>query len=144
LTSEDYLKDIKNIMNNPTAKAAIDKICEMTGGHPLSIEIIAKNTSNIYEINQMANTLGLGIVNTDEPEKRLRSLESCFDYTINRLPEEIKNLLYYLTIFKSPFPIYVAKEVLNEDARSIIELHNRGLLLQIKSENSFGEINNPE
>jgi len=144
LTSEIYLKDIKNIMNNPTAKAAVDKIYEMTGGHPLSIEIIAKNTSNIYEINQMADTLGLGIVNPNESRKRFRSLEACFDYTINRLPGSIKNLLYNLTLFKSPFPIDVAKVVLNQYTRSIIELHNRSLLLQIKSETSFGHISNPE
>ena len=107
LTKDGYLKNVDNIMRDPTAKSAIDKIFNMTGGHPLSIEIIAKNTSSIHQINQMADTLGLGIVNPNEPDKRFRSLEACFDYTINRLPNEIKKLLYALTISKSPFPIDV-------------------------------------
>ena len=144
LTSEDYLRNQENLMNNPKAKEAVDKIYEMTGGHPLSIEIIAKNTTSIFEIQEMADTLGLGIVNIDEPEKRLRSLEVCFDYTIKKLSDKIKNLLYYLTLFKSPFPIYVAKEVFNDEIKSISDLYKRSLLLEIKSENSFGEITNPD
>src|SRR6476660_1581326 len=92
----------------------------------------------------MANTLGLGIVNPNEPDKRFRSLEACFDYTINRLPEEIKKLLYALTIFKSPFPISVAEKVFNKDINSIVELFNRSLLLEIKSKTSFGQIDNPK
>ena len=121
LTSDDYLKNKENILNNPTAIAAISKIFERTGGHPLSIEIIAKNTSSIHQINQMANTLGFGIVNPNEPDKRLRSLESSFNYTISRLPSNIKKLLYSLTIFKSPFPIDVA-QIFNENVNSIIDL----------------------
>jgi len=144
LTPTRYLKDVKNIMNNPTAKAAIDKIFERTGGHPLSIEIIAKNTSNINQINQMAETLGVEKINPGEPDKRLRSLEASFNYTISRLPNNIKKLLYGLTIFKSPFPIDVAEKVFNENVESIIDLYNRSLLLEIRSETSFGEIVNPE
>jgi len=144
LTSEDFLKNQENIINNPTAKAAVDKIYEMTGGHPLSIEIIAKNTSSVFEIQEMSDTLGLGIVNIDEPNKRLRSLEACFDYTIKKLSDKIKNLLYCLTLFKSPFPIFVAKEIFDDEIKSITELYNRSLLLQIKSETSFGKIDNPE
>jgi tetratricopeptide (TPR) repeat protein len=144
LTPTRYLKDVKNIMNNPTTKAVIDKIFERTGGHPLSIEIIAKNTSNVNQINQLADTLGLEKINPGEPDKRLRSLESSFKYTINGLPDNIKNLLYALTIFKSPFPIDVAEKVFNENAESIIDLYHRSLLLEIRSETSFGEIKNPE
>ncbi len=144
LTSDDYLKNKENILNNPTAKEAIDKIFERTGGHPLSIEIIARNTSSIHQINQIANTLRVEKINSNEPEKRLRSLEACFDYTIRRLPKEIKKLLYNLTIFKSPFPIDVAEKVFDEYNNFVIELRDRSLLLEIKSETSFGEIKNPE
>jgi tetratricopeptide (TPR) repeat protein len=144
LTSDDYLKNQENIISNPKAKSAIEKIFNMTGGHPLSIEIIAKNTSNIYEIQEMANTLGLGIINPDEPEQRLRSLEACFDYTISKLPDNIEKLLYLLTLFKSPLPIDVAKDVFNEEIKSVIELNKRSLIYEIKSETSFGEIKNPE
>jgi hypothetical protein len=84
LTSEDYLKDIENIIANPTVKKIINKIFNMTGGHPLSIEIIAKNISSIYELDDMIDTPGIGKINIDEPDKRLRSLEACFNYTINK------------------------------------------------------------
>jgi tetratricopeptide (TPR) repeat protein len=144
LTRDGYLRNIDNIMKDPDARSAIEKIFKMTGGHPLAVEIIAKNTSNINQINQLADTLGLGIVNTNEPDKRFRSLEACFDYTIKRLPEEIKKLLYSLTIFKSPFPMDVAEKVFNKDINFIIELYNRSLLLEIKSETSFGEISSPK
>ncbi len=144
LTKERYLKNVKNIMTDPKSKAALSKIFKMTGGHPLSIEIIAKNISSIHQINQMADTLGLGIVNTNEPEKRFRSLEACFDYTISRLPEEIKKLLYNLTLFKSPFPIDVAQEIFNKNIKSVDELKERSLLFEIKSESSSDEISNSE
>ena len=144
MTSEDYLRNPENIVNNPTAKAALDKIFNMTGGHPLSIEIIAKNTYSIHELNEMADTLGLGIINPDEPDKRLQSLYACFDYTIRRLGENIKKLLYMLTLFKSPFPINVTQEIFNENSKYIVELNKRSLLFEIKSETNFGEISNPD
>ncbi len=144
LTKERYLRNIENIMKDSTSKSALTKIFKMTGGHPLSIEIIAKNISNIHQINQMADTLGLGIVNPNEPEKRLRSLEACFDYTISRLSEEIKNLLYNLTVFKSPFPFNVAEKIFNKDVNFIVELQDRSLLFEIKSETGFGQITYPE
>jgi len=144
LTSADYLKNKDNIMADPKAKSALTKIFEKTGGHPLSIEIIAKNTSSIHEIQQMADTLGIGIVNPDEPDKRLQSLEDSFRYTITRLPDDIKNLLYYLTIFKSPFPIDVAKEIFGVDLKNFLNLYDRSLLLEIKSETSFGQIRNSD
>lgn len=111
LISEDFLKTQKNMMNNTTAKEAFNKIYEITGGHPLSIEIIAKNTSSIFEMQELANTLGLGIVNPDELEKRVQSLEASFDYTINRLPDNTKKLLYELILFKSPFSINISKDL---------------------------------
>ncbi len=144
LTSDDYLKNIDKIKDGPKAKSALTKIFKMTGGHPLSIEIIAKNTSSIHEIQEMADTLGIGIVNPDEPKKRLQSIENSFDYTISNLPDDIKKLLYYLTLFKSPFPIDVAKEIFNMDVKNLLNLHNRSLVFEIKSETSFGEITNPD
>jgi tetratricopeptide (TPR) repeat protein len=49
-----------------------------------------------------------------------------------------------LTLFKSPFPIYVAKEVFSEDIKYIVNLYNKSLLMEIKSETSFGKIKNPD
>ena len=144
LITDDYLKETENIKNNSTVQTALDKIINMTGGHPLSIEIIAKNTSSIYDISEMADTLALGIINPDKPEKRLQSLEVCFGYTMNRLSKNIKKLLYMLTLFKSPFPIYVSKKVFNKNIKFIIDLHEQGLLLEIKSESSFEEINDAQ
>ena len=91
----------------------------------------------------MADTLGLEKINPGEPDKRLRSLEASFNYTISMLPDNIKKLLYGLTIFKSPFPINVSEKVFNENIESIMDLYNKSLLLEIRSETSFGEIENP-
>ncbi len=92
----------------------------------------------------MIDTSGIGKINIDEPEKRFQSLEACFDYTLKKLSDKIKNMLYCLTLFKSPFPISVAKDIFNDEIKSITELYNRSLVLQIKSETSFGEIGNPK
>jgi len=92
----------------------------------------------------MVDTSGIGKINIDEPEKRFQSLEACFDYTISKLPDNIKKLLYCLTIFKSPFPIDVSRHIFNEDVNSIVELYNKSLILEIKSETNFGDINIPK
>ena len=92
----------------------------------------------------MADTLGLEKINPGEPDKRLWSLEASFNYTISRLPENTKKLLYGLTILKSAFSIDVAEKIFNGNVESIIDLYNRSLLLEIKSETSFGQIQNPD
>ena len=96
-------------------RIAIDKIIRMTGGHPLSIEIIATNIDNIYDIEKMANEIRIGEASINNPDERLRTLQACFDYTVNRLNERLRALLLKLTLFISPFPKTAPVKILSSD-----------------------------
>ena len=63
----------------------------------------------------MLKNLGLGVVNPEEESERLRTLEACFQYSINNLDETLKQLLPKLTLFKSPFPITGTSEIFKVD-----------------------------
>ena len=103
--------------NNPRIRKAIYNVIEMTGGHPLSIEVISKNISSVDEIDEMTYALNIKKVNMDEPNKRLQSLNASFDYTIDKLDDTLKQLLSDLMLFKSPFPISAAVEVLGAEKK---------------------------
>ena len=73
LVIEDYLR-------NPTSegiKHKINNLLEKTGGHPLSIELMASNITSVEEMEQMSESLR-DKVNPDEPVKRLHSLKASF------------------------------------------------------------------
>ena len=59
----------------------IEEILIKTGGHPLSIEIIAKNLRGLHELESISNNLG-SIGDPTRPEERFQTLQACFDYTI--------------------------------------------------------------
>ena len=133
-------------LKNPTGKIKekISHLLKKTGGHPLSIEIIARNIT-AEEIDEISNTLGVKEINRNEPIKRLQSLNDCFSYTINRFDSDLRELLPKLTLFKSPFPISATVEIFNGlNRQHIINLYNRSLLLRIESDEFFGKILEPE
>ena len=86
-------------LENPSeekVELAIEKLVQKVGGHPLSIEIFARSYQGlgIEEIEgKMLKNLGLGVVNPEEESERLRTLEACFQYSINNLDEHLNN--YY-------------------------------------------------
>lgn len=84
----------------------IEKLIQQVSSHPLSIEILAKSYegSGLEEIERMCENLGLGLVNPEEQDKRLRTLEASFMYSINNLEGNLQQILSKLTFFKSPFP----------------------------------------
>ena len=92
----------------------------------------------------MLKNLGLGVVNPEEESERLRTLEACFQYSINNLDETLKQLLPKLTLFKSPFPITAASEIFKVDKANIINLYNRSLLTRIESDVIYGKMEDPE
>ena len=125
------------LLRNPKneVKELIQNILKKTGGHPLSIELIAKNISNVEELEEISERLGSGLVDRTASEERFKSLEACFDYTLSKLDEALRELLPKLTIFKSPFHISAAVEIFGVQRLDILNLYNRSLLTRIESEN---------
>jgi CHAT domain-containing protein/Tfp pilus assembly protein PilF len=110
----------------------IEDLVKRVGGHPLSIEILAKSYegSGLEEIKKMSNNLGIGVRNPEE-EERLRTLEACFGYSLDNLDENLRDLLPKLTIFKSPFPTSAVSEIFDASKLDITKLYNRSLLIKI-------------
>jgi hypothetical protein len=130
LAGTDLEEDVESVK-------AIQEIVNKIDGHPLSIEILAKSYQRLglEEFNEMIKHLGLGMVNPTI-EKRLITLEATFDYSINSLDENLKELLPKLTIFNSPFPISAAIDIFNTKKEEVIHLYNRSLLTRITSDES--------
>jgi hypothetical protein len=116
-------------------KELIRNILKKTGGHPLSIELIAKNITSVDELEELSEGLGTAQVDRTASEERFKSLEVCFGYTLNKLDNALRELLTKLTIFKSPFPISAAVEIFGLQKGDIINLYNRSLLARIDSRN---------
>ena len=122
---------------NEKVKELIQNILRQTGGHPLSIELIAKNITSVEELEELSEGLGTVLVDTTRigSEARFKSLKACFDYTLNKLDTPLRELLPKLTLFKSPFPISAAVVIFATRKLDIINLYNRSLLTRIESEN---------
>ena len=128
-----------NLLRNPKnekVKELIKNLLKQTGGHPLSIELIAKNIKSVEELEELSEGLGTVLVDRTRTasEKRFKTLEACFSYTINKLDKPLRELLPKLTLFKSPFPISAAVEIFGVQKGDITNLYNRSLLNRIESE----------
>jgi hypothetical protein len=139
----------ENSSEEKEVQLAIEKLVQKVGGHPLSIEILARSyyyqDLGLEEIEgKMLKSLGLGVVNPEEEYERLRTLEACFQYSMNNLDETLKQLLPKLTLFKSPFPISATSEIFEVDKTNIINLYNRSLLTRIEYDEIYGRIEDPE
>jgi tetratricopeptide (TPR) repeat protein len=139
LVADEYLRN----PSSEKVQKTIENLLQKTGGHPLSIEIMAKNITTVEEIEEMSERLG-DKVNRDESNKRLQSLKASFDYTINKLDTNLKELLQKLTFFNSPFSIVAAEEVFDAKRLDIVNLFNRSLLTRVESDDAYGKIKEPE
>jgi tetratricopeptide (TPR) repeat protein len=118
----------------------IEELVNKTGGHPLSIEILARSYSGDEdEFDVMLDNLGISKTNPQEEEERLRTLEACFEYSLNNLDDRLKELVPKLTIFRSPFLVSAASEIFEVSKIDIINFHNRSLLTKIESD-EYGRI----
>jgi hypothetical protein len=70
----------------------IEELCRRTDGYPFSKELLARSYKGrgLNEINSMMAHLGTEVINPKAEDKRLRSLELCFDYSLNRLSKKNK------------------------------------------------------
>jgi NB-ARC domain len=126
------------LLKNPKNKKVIgliQNLLKKTGGHPLSIELIAKNITSVEELDGISESLGTAEVHRTESEKRFESLKACFGYTLNKLDNALRELLPKLTLFKSPFPMSAPLEIFTAQKSDIINLYGRSLLTRIDSEN---------
>lgn len=138
--ARSILKDNQTL----TVESAIDSITSMTGGHPLSLELIAKNISSIYDIEEMKKEIKISEASINDPEERLRTLNACFDYTISKLDTFLQDILQKITLFKSPFPIAAAQQIFDAKKEDIINLYNRSLLTTIQTHDIYGKIEDPQ
>jgi NB-ARC domain len=117
-------------------RKALKKISKKTGGHPLSIELLARSYrgEGLSKIREMLEYMGARVNNPKEESQRLRSLESCFNYSFNRLPQTHKDLLPKLIIFNSPFPADAVKEIFNFQGSPeiLLDLYDHSLLRRIE------------
>lgn len=69
----DKLANDRHISHSYDMQKAIEDIVEKTGGHPLSIEILARSYRGlgIKEIRNMSETLGLGAENSFKTQKNV-------------------------------------------------------------------------
>ena len=77
-------EQLKELSAQQQTRQKINNLIKKTGGHPLSIEILAKNIGSIEEVEEVSKILG-SQVNRDEPVRRLRSLQESLVFTINKL-----------------------------------------------------------
>ncbi|MFZ0513448.1 MAG: NB-ARC domain-containing protein, partial [Candidatus Nitrosopolaris sp.] len=129
---------------NEEIRVEIEEILKKTGGHPSSIEIIAKNIRSVHELKKISQNLGGLKRDSTQAEERFQTLKACFDYTINKLDDKLQKFLPKLTLFKSPFPISAAVEILNANENEVLDLYDRSLLKLVDSDESYGKVENPE
>ena len=139
LVTDEYLKN----PSSENVQKIIENLLQKVGGHPLSIEIMAKNITTVEEIEEVSKKLG-DAVNRDESNKHLQSLKASFEYTISKLYTNLKELLHKLTFFNSSFPIAAAGEIFGATTADISNLYNRSLLSRVESDDAFGKIKEPE
>ena len=105
----------------------MNDMIKKTGGHPLSIEILAKNIRSIQKVEEVSEILG-SRVNRDEPIQRLRSLQESLGFTLSILHDNLKDLLSNLTLFKSSFQISAATEIFGAEEGDVLSLYERTML----------------
>ena len=103
--TELFIRLADSLKPSEDIRRAIMKIVQGVGGHPLSIEILARNYkgSGLEGIENIFKNLDLNIVNPVEEEEHLRPVQASFAYSINALDLKLRNLLSNLSFFKSPF-----------------------------------------
>jgi tetratricopeptide (TPR) repeat protein len=122
---------------------AIEDLVEKLGGHPLSIEILARTYIEGSPEEEVQNmSVHLGYTPSRETQERLQSLKSCFEYSIRQLDRGLREFLYFLVLFKSPFPIS-ASQIFGAEKYYVLDLYSRSLIQRI-DHNEYGQIKEQE
>ena len=132
--------------SNPDNKKTefLKTLVTKTGGHPLSIEILAKTYEGggEEELQTMSETLGKQRDNPLSSEERHENLYKCFNYSIERLDESLKMLLPKTTILHSPFPSEAVEKIfgIQESRGLLVALYNKSLLSRMEGD-EYGSFN---
>jgi tetratricopeptide (TPR) repeat protein len=137
---------LRPIFKDPkgNAKNQIEEILQKTEGHPLSIEIIAKNIRSLNQLQNTTDNLSGLQIDPTQSEKRFQTLRASFDYTVNRLNKNLQELLNKLAFFNSPFPISAPVEIFGANENEILDLYDRSLLTLIDSDERYGKVQDPD
>ena len=89
-----YRKNLEN-KQNKALQDLLEKIVTRTGGHPLSIEILAKTYegNGTIELQTILNTLGKERQDPLAKEQRLLSLHESLKFSIDKLDSNIQEIL---------------------------------------------------
>ena len=136
IAGDEYLENASKKL-----QIAIENVIEKTGGHPLTIEILARSYQGlgIEELEEMAKNIDVKTTNPWEPEERLKSLKASFDYSLIQVENKVRNLLPKMSIFKSPFPISAVSSIFGMEKVDVINLYNRSWLTRIDSD-EYGKL----
>jgi len=118
---------------------ALEEISKKAGGHPLSIEILARRYrgEGLSEIKIMLKQLGVGVINIKAEVERLKSLELCFEYSFRALAKMHQYLFPRLTLFNSPFPASAVEAIFGYDKIDVLlDLYDYSLLRRIEFDSS--------
>jgi tetratricopeptide (TPR) repeat protein len=135
ILAEDHIKDVSQEIIEQ-----IENLVDLVGGNPLCIEIMAKSLQGLGlgDIRKLFKDLSI-VLDKYKKESPMKFLEGTFYYLINKLEYKNRELLYYLTLCKSPFPDSVASEIFAFDKKDVVSLFEKGLLERIESD-EYGEI----
>jgi tetratricopeptide (TPR) repeat protein len=116
-------------------RKALEELSKKAGGHPLSIELLARSYrgQGLSKLKGMLQHMGIGVINPKEETERLQSLRSCFEYSFDTLSHTQKDLLPKLTLFNSPFLEDAVKKIFDFKGSSemLLDLYDHSLLRRI-------------
>jgi predicted ATPase/DNA-binding SARP family transcriptional activator len=112
---------------------AIIRICQIVDGIPLGI-LLASSLVRVFSCDEIASEINKNIdfLTSSAPDldPRHRSLNAVFDNSWKLLSEEERRILRRLSIFKSSFSAYAAREICNASPLVLSTLTDKSLLYQ--------------
>ena len=107
------------------------RICRLTGGMPLGIELAA-GWVDVLSLEKIAAEIqrGLDILETDlrDVPERQRSLRATFERTWERLSDDEQRVFMRLSVFRGGFTFEAASAVADADVRALRKLANKALV----------------
>lgn len=115
----------------PGELAYLARICRLTGGMPLGIELAA-GWVDLLSLEKIAVEIqrGLDILETehrDVPERH-RSVLATFNYTWERLEPALQDIFIKLSVFRGGFTLEAAEAVAGANLRHLRKLANKSLI----------------
>jgi tetratricopeptide (TPR) repeat protein len=134
--AKNYLPDSLSL----EIHSKIEDICGIVDGHPLAIKLLggAYRGGGVARLTEMCQELFSSIDNLRTINERHRSIKACFDYSYDRLSNNLKKMLLHLTLFKSCFMGDSAKEIFGIQESVLIDFFQRTLLQRLPIESRDG------